>query len=260
MGYKLFHRKWRSTRGMYYMMIPELLGTIGALVVTALAQPDLYRTKLWRAGSELGFNSSPSVTLWAYANNEPQPRIPFVWSQTLTDFTVAIAVLSLFLLLTKLVAFIMHVWYPILALVINIALLALYITSIAGQAGPDYLDPDHPSPVAWYIAKPCTVAANQTVQGYCKMAKGSFAIACIMLAIYVINLGMNVWAMLPNPKNDLKDEDDEETSSPSALKRGGNWEMHGIPPTPRTGTLPYTPRTMAFNTLESKLPLRQQYA
>lgn len=67
---------------MYYMMIPELLGTVGALVVTALAQPDLYRTKLWRAGSELGFNSSPSVTLWAYANYEPLPKIPLVWSQT----------------------------------------------------------------------------------------------------------------------------------------------------------------------------------
>ncbi|KAI0849645.1 hypothetical protein F5Y00DRAFT_235375 [Daldinia vernicosa] len=260
MGYKLLHRKWRSTRGMYYMMIPELLGTVGALVVTALAQPDLYRTKLWKAGSELGFNSSPSVTLWAYANYEPLPKIPFVWSQTLTDFNVAISVLSLFLLLTKLIAFIMHVWYPILALAVNIALLALYATSIAGQAGSDYLDPDHPSPIAWYIAKPCTVAANQTIQGYCKLAKGSFAVACIMLGIYAINLGMNIWAMLPNPKNDLKDDEDEETSSPAALKRGANWEMHGIPPTPRTGTLPYTPRTMAFNTLESKIPLRRQYS
>lgn len=121
------------------------------------------------------------------ANVSDEEALPYPSDQKanyacrLTDFNVAIAVLSLFLLLTKLIAFIMHVWYPILAMFINIALLALYATSIAGQAGSDYLDPDHPSPIAWYIAKPCTVAANQTIQGYCKLAKGSFAVACIML-------------------------------------------------------------------------------
>ncbi|KAI2630374.1 hypothetical protein GGS26DRAFT_108397 [Hypomontagnella submonticulosa] len=260
MAYKLLYRQWRSTRAMYYTMIAELGGTVAVLVMFALAQPDLYRTRLWRAGNELGFNSSPAVILWSYSNYEPYPKLPLVWSQTITDFNVAISVLSLFLLLSKLIAFIMHVWYPIIALFINTALIALYVTSIAGQAGPDYLDPDHPSPIAWYIAKPCDVAANQTVQGYCRLAKGSFAAACIMLGIYVINMGLNIWAMLPNPANDQEVDDDEETASPATLKRGSSWEMHGIPPTPRTGTVPYTPRTMAFNTLDSKLPLRKQYA
>lgn len=67
---------------MYYTMIAELLGTVAVLVMYGISQPDLYRTKLWRAGSELGFNSSPNVILWAYANYEPQPTLPFVWSQT----------------------------------------------------------------------------------------------------------------------------------------------------------------------------------
>lgn len=246
---------------MYIVMIAELLGTVAVLVMFGVAQPDLYRTKLWRAGHELGFNSSPNVILWAYANYEPLPKLPFVWSQTITDFNVAISVLSLFLLLSKLIAFIMHVWFPIVALFINLALAALYSASLGGQAGPDYLDPDHPSRVAWYIAKPCTVAANQDIQSSCREAKGAFAAACFMLSIYVINLGLNIWALLPNEadKQNFKDDDDE-SGSPAALKKGDGWEMQGVPPTPRTGAMPYTPRTMAFNTLDRNLPLRNQYA
>jgi hypothetical protein len=87
----------------------------------------------------------------------------------------------LFSLLVKVIAYIMHVWFPVLALVVNIALTALYAASVYGQAGPDYLDPTKPSPVAWYIAKPCDVAANRGIQDSCKMAKGSFAATVIVL-------------------------------------------------------------------------------
>ncbi|KAI1342905.1 hypothetical protein F5Y15DRAFT_412578 [Xylariaceae sp. FL0016] len=256
MAYKILHREWRSTTAMYIMMIAELLATVAVLVVFGIAQPDLYRTKLWKAGHELGFNSSPAVILYAYANHVSQPNIPFVWSQTLTNFNVAISVISLFFLLTKLIAFIMHVWYPVIALIFNVSLVAFYAASIGGQAGPDYLDPNYPSPVAWYIAKPCTVAANKTVQGECTQAKGAFAATCIMFAITLVNLGLNIWAMLPN-ENDKKEYDSEDEYSPSALKKGQQWEMQPIPQTPKTGTVPFTPRTMAFNTLERKLPLRQ---
>ncbi|KAI5864772.1 hypothetical protein GGS23DRAFT_462753 [Durotheca rogersii] len=257
MAYKILRRKWRSTRAMYYTMLAELAGTVAVLVLFGISQPDLYRTKLWRAGHELGFNSSPTVIVLAYANYESAPTLPFVWSQTLTDFNVAISVLSLFLLLTKLIAFIMHVWFPIIALFVNVALTALYAASIGGQAGPDYLDPAHPSPVAWYIAKPCEVAANQSIQGSCRLAKGAFAATCCMLAIYLLNFGLTIWALLPT-EADKKDGDfvEDEENSPNAPAKTGSWEMQGIPQTPRTGTVPFTPRTMAFNTLERKLPLR----
>lgn len=80
-------------------------------------------------------------------------------------------------------------------------------------------------------------------------------------AVVIANLCLNIWTMLPNA-NDKRssDLDSDEESSPSSLKRNDkSWEMHGIPQTPRTGTVPFTPRTMAFNTLERKLPLRSQY-
>ncbi|KAI1844537.1 hypothetical protein JX266_009210 [Neoarthrinium moseri] len=263
MKYRILHREWRSIRAMWFTMIAELAGTVAVLVLFGIAQPDLYRTQLWRAGNDLGFNSSPNIILYAYANHRPLPNIPFVWTLTLTNFNVAISVISLFFLLAKMIAVIMHVWFPLVALFFNIALAALYTTSVYGQMGPDYADPNHPSPIAWYIAKPCTVAANQSVQKSCRTAKGTYAVTVLMLVVYLVNLGLNIWALLPNEadKRGTDVDSDEETNSPSSLKRNDKWEMHGIPQTPRTATVPYTPRTMAFNTLDRKLPLRsQQYA
>ncbi len=99
----------------------------------------------------------------------------------ITDYNVSIGIISLFFLITRLIAFIMEFWLPIIVLPINIAFVALYAASLGGQAGPDYLDPNHPSRVAWYIAKPCSVAANRQIQGYCTEAKGTFAAFSLML-------------------------------------------------------------------------------
>ena len=82
MAYRPLHRSWRSTPAMWTVMFFELLVTVALLVFNGLAQPDLYRTQLWRAGADMNFNSSPVILLYAYANHEPLPKIPFVWSQT----------------------------------------------------------------------------------------------------------------------------------------------------------------------------------
>ncbi|KAI1827798.1 hypothetical protein F4861DRAFT_491275 [Xylaria intraflava] len=261
MAYRILKRKWPSTTAMFIMIVVELIVTVALLVLTSLAQPDAYRTKLWKAGFELGFNSSPAVIVYAYANGRPPPVIPFVWSSRLTNYNVAVAIISLFFLITRLIAFIMEFWFPVVVLPINVAFVALYAASLGGQAGPDYLDPDHPSPVAWYIAKPCSVAANLQVQGYCSMAKGTFAVFALGFVVALVNLGLNIWAMLPNERDkrdwDSDDEDEDEPVSRNN-KNGSSWEMHPIPPTPRANLLPYTPRTMAFNTLDKKTSARQQ--
>ncbi|KAH7027777.1 uncharacterized protein B0I36DRAFT_143295 [Microdochium trichocladiopsis] len=257
MVYRPIHRQWRTPKRAFYIpLIFELGATVGLLILFGIAQPDLFRTQLWQAGADLNFNSSPVLLLYAYANHEPLPQIPFVWSLMLTNFNVAISVISLFVLIVKLVAFIMNVWFPIICTVFYVVLSALYATSVYGQAGPDNLDPDFPSSVAWYIAKPCTVAANQSIQSSCRVAKGTFATTVFMLAVCVFNLGYGIYSMLPNElDNAPQDSDDDDAGSFN--KETKIWEMGNIPPTPRTGTMPYTPRTMAFNTLDRQLPLRQ---
>jgi hypothetical protein len=87
--------------------------------------------------------------------------------------------------------------------------------------------------------------------------------SCASSALYVFNLVITIWSFVPNEldKRSKDVDSDEESHSPASLKRGSNrWELNNLPKTPRTVTVPYTPRTMAFNTLDRKLPLRSQYS
>lgn len=67
------------------LFVFELAGTVAALTLFGIADPDLFRTALWQVGSDNGFNSSPKQILYAYANYRPIPKTPFVWSQTCVD-------------------------------------------------------------------------------------------------------------------------------------------------------------------------------
>jgi hypothetical protein len=87
----------------------------------------------------------------------------------------------MFLLLVKGTMFIMHIWVPILSVIANVILCALWTLSLYGQAGPDYSDPQHPSSVAWYIAKSCDYARAAGRYGDCMQAKGAFAATALML-------------------------------------------------------------------------------
>lgn len=64
---------------MMVLFIIEFAFTIAALALYGIADPDLYRTKLWQNGSDLGFNSNPNELLYAYANYKPI-SVPPVWS------------------------------------------------------------------------------------------------------------------------------------------------------------------------------------
>lgn len=253
MGYFLLHRKWRVRKPMYWLMAAELAGLVPILVLFGIEQPDLYRTKFWQIGFNEGLNSNPNMILYAYANHRPLPKIPLVWSSTITEFNVAISVISLFVLLTKMIGFIMRVWYPIIGLFFGVAMTALYSTSLYGQAGPDYADSRYPSPVAWYIRYGCDIARKYGAEKQCMMAKGTFAVTTYMLFLYVVNLGLAIWAMVPNKELDLENDDDDDDAPPTNKE----WEMQ--PRTPGTA-VPFTPRTQAFHTLDRKLPLRTQYA
>ena len=81
MTYHIVHRPWRARKPLFWLMLFELLGLIPILVLFGIAQPDLYRSTLWRIGFENQFNSNPNMILYAYANHRPLPEIPFVWSQ-----------------------------------------------------------------------------------------------------------------------------------------------------------------------------------
>lgn len=66
---------------MFWIMPLELAGTVALLALFAIAQPDLFRTQLWGIGYVWGFNSNPNIIVYAKANHQPHPNVPFVWSE-----------------------------------------------------------------------------------------------------------------------------------------------------------------------------------
>jgi hypothetical protein len=77
----MFHlsKKWKWPKAIIGLMVFELLDTVATLVFFGIADPNTYRTKLWQVGADNGFNSSPSLILYAYANYRPIPTTPMVW-------------------------------------------------------------------------------------------------------------------------------------------------------------------------------------
>lgn len=169
----------------------------------------------------------------------------------------------MFILLVKLVMFVMHGWYPIMSVAVNTILVALWCVSVYGQAGPDKSDPAHPSSVPWYITKSCDYARPSGNYGNCQQAKGSFAVTVFMLFLFVFNLALGIWSSIPSAE--LKaarkmEVDDLQGDSPISDNQDRRWEMSAVPRTPNTAKQPFTPRTLAFNTLDRKLPLRERYS
>lgn len=76
----LIARRWRVEKLFWALLILEIPLTIALLALFGIADPDTYRTKLWRNGSVKGFNSDPSEILYAYANYQPI-SVPLIWSR-----------------------------------------------------------------------------------------------------------------------------------------------------------------------------------
>jgi hypothetical protein len=72
-------RQWRLPRFVWYLIIFEFPFTVANLALFGIASPNLYRAILWNEGGRRGFNSEPSVIVYAYANYKPVD-VPLVWS------------------------------------------------------------------------------------------------------------------------------------------------------------------------------------
>ena len=71
---------WRKGKIVQILCGIEFPFTVACLALFGMADPDTYRTKLWREGSKQGWNSSPVDILYAIANYKPAPT-PSPWNQ-----------------------------------------------------------------------------------------------------------------------------------------------------------------------------------
>ncbi|KAF2087716.1 hypothetical protein K490DRAFT_41396 [Saccharata proteae CBS 121410] len=263
-------RSWKNRKLMIAMLIIEFPFTVAMLTLFGIANPNLYRTALWQEGADLGFNSAPSVVVYAMANYRPV-SIPLVWSQFITTWNLVISVVSMFILLVKTTMFTVNMFYPILSLLVHVGLIAIYGYSIHGQIGHDTLDPSRPSTgLPWYIGHSCGLASTGKLKGYCLQAKACFVVAILMVVLFSVYTLIAIHSMIPTKQQRLaraskiieRQEIEAKLGSSPDEDIAQQWEMHQWPGTPGTvGAMksPATPRTRAFNMLGAKgdLPLRQ---
>ncbi|KAF4554199.1 Hypothetical protein D9617_5g070760 [Elsinoe fawcettii] len=210
----LVARQWRLPKVVLSFFGIELCLTVAALALFGIADPNLYRTKLWLDGALNGFNSHPEQVLYAYANHE-KPVIPLVWSQTITTFNLVVSILSTFLLLVKSVMFVMKTWVPLLSLFMHMALTALYAFSTYAQLSPDKSDPfgrvQNGPP--WYITKSCDVVHDRHNYGYCRQAKASLGVTVAMTGILLIQIILACISVVPSTtEKQLRGQYDDEDS------------------------------------------------
>ncbi|KAI9882490.1 MAG: hypothetical protein M1823_005762 [Watsoniomyces obsoletus] len=239
-------KQWKTPRVITWLFTVEFLFTIPVLALFGIAAPNTFRTHLWKDGGRNEFNSDPNQILYAYANYRPLPKTPMVWSQFITNWNLAISLVSMFTLLIAAVLHIMHIFYPILSLLSHLVLTALYAVSIYGQAGPDRSDPRHPSSSPWYLTKSCSVAIEPRNEHYCNLAKATFAVTVVMLVIFLVHIPLAIYSLIPG-KGSGKAEDANSVMSEHVEKP---FEMNNVPSTP--ARTPFSPRTTAFNALSAR--------
>jgi len=252
--------EWRVPRVLLALCILEFPLTVAGLALYGIADPNTYRTLLWQEGANNGWNSDPSVILYAYANYKPIP-VPTPWAQFITDYNVVIIVLSMFFLLAKCVMYITDVLPPVASAVLHAILVVLYAYSISQQAGPDMSDPTRPSKIPWYITKSCGAPVSPGNQGFCMQAKASFAIAVCLCGLFSLYVLFSIYCAIPSAAQRNENNPklaDAETPVLSYDDKKWAVEMNQLPQTPGSPlSSAMTPRTLAFNTLDGALGARR---
>ncbi|KAF9735344.1 hypothetical protein PMIN03_010666 [Paraphaeosphaeria minitans] len=281
MGRYFLPRKWRMPKLVLGLILFEFPFTVANLALFGIAAPNTYRTVLWRVGGEMGFNSDPSQVAYA-AYNYQEMEIPMVWSSLNTNYNMYIGVVCTFFYLIKSALWLLHVFYPILSLILHVSLTALWAASLYIQTAPDTVDPAHQNKGApWYITKSCNIVSDKRERGYCMQAKSAFAVSVIMLITYAIFIILSIWSLIPTPEAraardskiaERKAEKELYASSPYDQEMTAEdqwqhmWELQQLPRTPGATTghapwakVPATPRTTAFNQLQgAQIPQAHQ--
>jgi hypothetical protein len=95
----------------------------------------------------------------------------------------------MFFWLVKTTLWLLKVFFPILSLLLHIALMALWAYGIHIQTAPDTIDPTHTNNGApWYITKSCNIVDDKHIKSYCMQAKSSFAVSIIMLYVLYVSI------------------------------------------------------------------------
>ena len=63
------------------LLLLELALVTAALGVSAHGHANRLRAALWSTGGKHGWNSTPRLRIYFYANHQEPPEIPFLWTE-----------------------------------------------------------------------------------------------------------------------------------------------------------------------------------
>ncbi|KAH8600900.1 hypothetical protein B0O99DRAFT_681757 [Bisporella sp. PMI_857] len=150
--------------------VVEVFITVTTLALFCCAFPDRFRTKLWEAGGEKGWNSNPNLRIYFYANYKEPPPVPLIWSQSLTTSNLSVALLAASLCLTRIVLDEFEYDGTITFMLNDMLLSSFWMYSVSAQSSADLTDPTHLSQRPWYLEKSCDAVSSRYLQA-CMIAK-----------------------------------------------------------------------------------------
>ncbi|KAH9224553.1 hypothetical protein DL95DRAFT_378180 [Leptodontidium sp. 2 PMI_412] len=138
-----------------------------SLIFTTLAlfsygYPNAARNALWEEGGNHQFNSNPKLRVYFYANHLEPPEIPYIWSQRFTDFNLGVAILTLWVFMTRCLLICLKVVNKWTDFFLHCCLMPFWIICLSGQLSTDFSDPEHPSRLPWYLTHSCGVPDKYT--------------------------------------------------------------------------------------------------
>ncbi|KAF6803178.1 hypothetical protein CSOJ01_11093 [Colletotrichum sojae] len=169
------------------MTIINRLALAGDFLVSAVASfvfyaesSGHYRLKLWEKGGAEGWNSSPNERVHCYPTCDERSEIPLVWSQGLTDGTLAVALLSLILMVARVIMGHFGQMNRIFSILYDGLLTILWLHSLSLQSSGDLSDSQHPSTSPWFLMRQC----QRDVATTCHTAQAGFAVSVIAAIFY----------------------------------------------------------------------------
>ncbi|KAL3291637.1 hypothetical protein RB213_008670 [Colletotrichum asianum] len=184
----------------------ESVVVLGALALFGIAYPDRFRSRLWRNGGEEGWCSNPRLRIYFYANYEEPPEMPRIWSQHLTTFNAATAVLSLAVLFARTTIAALRYDARWTNTAYDAVLAGLWAWSAAAQGGADLTE--HLMPRPWCLVRGCEEAWRGN-RSWCRIAKWEYGWA-IMAAIFYMTkiVGTAGWMVYEKGRRDASREGD----------------------------------------------------
>ncbi|KAG7144225.1 hypothetical protein HYQ46_007030 [Verticillium longisporum] len=153
------HATLKATVGDRLLLVIDFCISVTAVGLFSSAYLGHHRDRLWEFGGVEGWNSNPKERVYFYANYKEPPVIPLIWTQRLTDASLAVALLSIFIMVARMVMTSCGQMSRTFSMLYDAFLAFVWIYSVSSQASGDYSDMEHPSP------HPCQVETVTFVAG-----------------------------------------------------------------------------------------------